>query len=174
MGVDLSLSLSFLVTNNVAILSFTIFVLVTFRDLLTRNPIPNCLFLFLSRSLRLEKFFYFSSTESVFGSWIPRMSTFFRAKTTSMSLSFGITPRTFQDPMLNPLEKRLLEIWAFRMPEQPSRYASSGSIASFYFHLQHMNMSFLNLNKFFRIFFMISDGPSPNHRWPGMSAMGLP
>ena len=63
----------------------------------------------------------------------------------------------------------LLEIWAFRMPEQPSRYASFGSIASIYFHLHHMNMSILNLNEFFRTFSIISDAPSPNHRWPKMA-----
>ena len=68
MGVDLNLNLSFLVTNNVAILSFTKFVVVTFGDLLTRNPIPNCLFPFLSRSIRLEGLFLFSSTGSVFDS----------------------------------------------------------------------------------------------------------
>ena len=37
-----------------------------------------------------------------------------------------------------------------------------------------MNMSVLNLNNFFRIFFIISDGPSPNRRRPGLGAMGSP
>ena len=63
LGVNLDLNLSFLVTVNVAILSFTRFVPVSFRDLLTRNPIPNCLFPFLSRNRRLEGLFLFSSTE---------------------------------------------------------------------------------------------------------------
>ena len=46
-------------------------------------------------------------------------------------------------------------------------------IASFYFHLHHMNMSILNLNGFFQdFFFIISDGPSLNHRWSGKGAMG--
>ena len=48
-GVDLDLNLSLLVTVNVAILSFTRFLLVTFSDLLTKNPIPNRLLPFLSR-----------------------------------------------------------------------------------------------------------------------------
>ena len=33
-------------------------------------------------------------------------------------------------------------------------------------------MTILNLKEF-RIFLIISDGPSLNHRWPGMGAMGL-
>ena len=38
-----------------------------------------------------------------------------------------------------------------------------------------MNMSVLNLNNFFSEFFVnVSDGSSPNHRWPRMGAMGSP
>ena len=59
-----------------------------------------------------------------------------------------------------PWKKPLLEIRSFRIPDEPSRYASFGSIASFFF-LLYMNMSILNWNKFFRIFSLTSDGPSP-------------
>ena len=52
-GIDLGLNLSFLVTVKVAVLSFTRFVLVTFRDLLIKKPIPNCLSPFLLRYIQL-------------------------------------------------------------------------------------------------------------------------
>ena len=71
------LNLTFLVTVYVAIPSFTRFVLMIFRDFLTRNPIPNCLFPFLSRNVQLKGFFLFSSTEFVFDSWIPQMTLLF-------------------------------------------------------------------------------------------------
>ena len=111
-GVGLILKLFFFVTVNVAILSFTRFVLVTFKDLLTSQS-----HLFVSFSVReytVECVVFFSSTESVFESFFLRL------------------------------------------------------LASLYFHLHNMNMSLLNLNDFFRTFLNISDGPSPNHRWPGM------
>ena len=57
-----------------------------------------------------------------------------------------------------PWKKPFLEIWSFKMPEQPSRYASFGSIASFQFHLHHMNMSIINFNGFFSEMF-------PFQRW---------
>ena len=67
-SVDLYLILSFLVTVNIAILLFNRFVLVTIRDLLTKNPIPNCLFRLLSRIIWLKGLFLFPSTESFFDS----------------------------------------------------------------------------------------------------------
>ena len=106
-GVESDLNLSFSVTVYVANLSLTSVVLVTFRDLLTRNPIPNCLFHFLSGNIRLERLFLFSTTDSLFDSWIPQISTFFWAKTSSMPLSFCITPRIFRDQM-NTLEKSIV------------------------------------------------------------------
>ena len=48
------------------------------------------------------------------------------------------------------------------------------ALVKIYFHLHHMNMSTLNLNNFIPFFFIISDGPSLNHRWPNMGAIGSP
>ena len=74
-----------------------------------------------------------------------------------------------------PLSDPWLDPWAFRMPDQPSRSSSFGFVASsFYFHLHHMKMSILYSNEFFHFFFIISDKPSPNHRWPGMGAIRSP
>ena len=47
-------------------------------------------------------------------------------------------------------------------------------IAEFYFHLHHMNMSILNLNAFSKKKIIIGNGPSLNHRWPKIGAMGSP
>ena len=69
-GVDIYLNLSFLDAVNVAILSFTRFVLMTFRDLLTKNPIPKCSFPFLSRNIRLKALFLLWRRYSLFGFFV--------------------------------------------------------------------------------------------------------
>ena len=45
---------------------------------------------------------------------------------------------------------------------------------SLYFNLHYINMLILKLDDFLRIVVIISDTRSPNHRWHGMGAMGLP
>ena len=59
MGVHLDFDLSFLVTLSVAIFLFTRFEPLTFRYLLTKSTIRNCLFPFLSKNIRLEGLFLF-------------------------------------------------------------------------------------------------------------------
>ena len=76
---------------------------------------------FVDRKSHSQLFVSFSSLEytvvgavSIFLYWVCfwflnlQMSTCFLVKATSMSLSSGITPRTFQDPMLNTREKTLV------------------------------------------------------------------
>ena len=61
-GVDLNSNLSSLVKVNVVIVSSTTFVRVTFRGLLTKDPVPIRLFRFLSGKLLLHELFVFFST----------------------------------------------------------------------------------------------------------------
>ena len=43
--------------------------------------------------------------------------------------------------MLNTFEKPLLEIWAFKMPEQPSRYSTGSILIVILLHVEEFDCS---------------------------------